>query len=104
MGKETPTNALAIPDEVLMNKIYLIRGQKVMIDIDLAVLYGVETRRLNEQVKRNISRFPEDFMFKLSEDEFKNLISQNATSSWGGRRKFPYLNTSNSLSKPNSKN
>jgi len=84
---------LAIPDEVIMNKIYLIRGQKVMIDSDLSELYGVETRRLNEQVKRNLSRFPEDFMFKLSEEEYKNLMSQIATSSWGGRRRLPYVFT-----------
>ncbi|MEK7720168.1 MAG: ORF6N domain-containing protein [Bacteroidota bacterium] len=93
MEKVAQTNALVIPDEVLMNKIYLIRGQKVMIDNDLSELYGVETRRLNEQVKRNISRFPEDFMFQLSVDEFINLKSQIATSSWGGRRKLPYVFT-----------
>jgi len=75
-----------IPDEVVMNKIYLIRGQKVMLDNDLAELYEVETRRLNEQVQRNIDRFPEDFMFQLTEEEFANLKSQIATSSWGGRR------------------
>ena len=78
-----------IPDEVVMNKIYLIRGQKVMLDNDLAELYEVETRRLNEQVQRNIDRFPEDFMFQLTEEEFANLKSQIATSSWGGRRKLP---------------
>jgi hypothetical protein len=93
MEKNLQPNALAIPDEVLLSKIYLIRGQKVMIDSDLSELYGVETRRLNEQVKRNMPRFPEDFMFQLSEAEFINLISQNATSSWGGRRKFPYVFT-----------
>jgi len=60
-----------------------------MLDHDLAEMYGVETRRLNEQVRRNIDRFPEDFMFQLSDVEFKNLISQNATSSWGGTRKLP---------------
>src|SRR5688572_26841375 len=85
----TKTTAVAIPDEVLMNKIYVIRDQKVMLDEDLAELYGVETRRLNEQVRRNIDRFPEDFMFKLNEEEFTDLKSQNATSSWGGRRKLP---------------
>ena len=61
-----------------------------MLDEDLAELYGVETRRLNEKVKRNPDRFPVDFMFQLSEKEFENLKSQNATSSWGGRRKLPY--------------
>ncbi|NEW81391.1 MAG: ORF6N domain-containing protein [Mariniphaga sp.] len=86
-------NVLVIPDEVIMSKIYYIRGQKVMTDSDLAELYGVETRRLNEQVKRNNSRFPKDFMFQLSEDEFRNLKSQIATSSWGGRRKPPFVFT-----------
>lgn len=83
------TQAVAIPDEVVMSKIYIIREQKVMLDEDLAELYGVETKRLNEQVKRNIDRFPEDFMFQLDEKEFTDLKSQNATSSWGGRRKLP---------------
>jgi hypothetical protein len=82
-------NAIGIPDEVVMSKIYLIRDQKVMLDADLAELYGVETRRLNEQVKRNIDCFPEDFMFALNEQELIDLKSQNATSSWGGRRKLP---------------
>ena len=83
----------AIPDEVVINKIYMIRNEKVMLDRDLAALYGVETKRLNEQVKRNIERFPEDFMFRLTETEFDNLKSQNATSSWGGRRNLPYVFT-----------
>ncbi|MGC3979213.1 MAG: ORF6N domain-containing protein [Paludibacteraceae bacterium] len=78
-----------MPDESLMSKIYLIRNQKVMLDKDLAALYQVETKRLNEQVKRNLQRFPEDFMFRLSKWEFENLKSQNATSSWGGTRKYP---------------
>ena len=78
-----------IPVEIIENKIYLIRGQKVMIDRDLAELYGVPTGRLNEQVSRNIDRFPDDFMFQLNLDEFKNLISHFATSSWGGYRKLP---------------
>lgn len=82
---------LMIPDEVIANKIFLIRGQKVMIDSEIAELYGVETRRLNEQVKRNSERFPENFMFQLTRDEFDNLKSQNATSSWGGRRKLPFV-------------
>jgi hypothetical protein len=66
--------------------IYEIGGYKVMVDTDLATLYGVETKRLKEQVRRNIDRFPEDFMFILTNEEFKNLRSQNATSSWGGSR------------------
>jgi hypothetical protein len=84
---------LVVPDEIILNKIYYIRELKVMIDHDLSELYNVETRRLNEQVKRNLSRFPEDFMFQLNEIEFENLKSQIATSSWGGRRKLPYVFT-----------
>ncbi len=63
---------------MIINKIYLIRGQKVMIDRDIAELYGVETRRLNEQVKRNRNRFPDSFMFKLTEQEVEMMVSQNA--------------------------
>jgi hypothetical protein len=90
---EGKNDSLMLPDEIIMSKIYFIREQKVMLDSDLAELYGVETRRLNEQIKRNISRFPEDFMFQLSEVEFENLKSQIATSSWGGRRKLPNVFT-----------
>ena len=82
-----------IPNEVISNKIYLIRGQKVMLDRDLAELFEVETKRINEQVKRNSSKFPEHFMFQLHEDEFEILKSQFATSSWGGTRKLPYAFT-----------
>ena len=76
-------------ESMIMN----IRGVQVMLDRDLAKLYGVETRRLNEQVKRNLERFPLEFCFQLTEAECKNLISQNATSSWGGLRKMPYAFT-----------
>jgi ORF6N domain. len=69
---------VAIPDEVVMNKIYLIRGQKIMLDRDLAELYGVKAIRLREQVKRNQERFPENFMFQLTEKEVENMVSQNA--------------------------
>lgn len=81
-----------IPVERIANRIYLIRGEKVMLDSDLAELYGVPTRRLNEQVKRNIGRFPEDFAFQLTHDEFKALRSQIATlkpSRRGRHRKYP---------------
>ena len=81
------------PDEVIIHKIYLIRGQKVMLDKDLAELYGVLTGNLNKAVKRNEKRFPKDFMFQLSEKEFKNLIFQNGISNWGGTRKMPYVFT-----------
>ena len=85
--------SLLVPEAVIMSKIYLIRDQKVMLDADLAELYEVETRRLNEQVKRNIERFPDDFMFQLTKEEFEHLKSQIATSSWGGRRKLPFAFT-----------
>jgi hypothetical protein len=75
--------------EALAGRIVVIRGQRVLLDSDLAALYEVETRRLNEQIKRNMGRFPVDFMFQLTSDEFANLKSQFATSSWGGRRKLP---------------
>ncbi len=71
---------IAIPDEVLMNKIYLIRNKKVMLDRDLAELYEVETKRLKEAVRRNRGRFPEDFMFELTKEEFANWRTQFATS------------------------
>ncbi len=87
------SDKLIIPDEVVISKIYYIRDQKVMLDSDLAELYEVETRVLNQQVKRNLDRFPEDFMFQLTELEWEALKSQNATPSWGGRRKSPYVFT-----------
>jgi hypothetical protein len=74
-------------------RILLIRGHRVILDQDLAELYGVETRRLNEQIKRNLDRFPADFMFQLTAKEWVNLKSQFATSSWGGRRTMPYAFT-----------
>ena len=78
---------------IIQSKIYEIRGQQVMIDKDLAGLYQVEVKRLNESVKRNSKRFPEDFMFQLTAEEWQNLKSQFATSSWGGTRKLPYAFT-----------
>lgn len=86
---------VGIPDEVVLNKIYLIRNQKVMLDSDLAELYGVETKRLNEQVRRNLERFPEDFMFQLTQEESESLRSQFATSKIkrGGRTYLPYVFT-----------
>lgn len=84
MGKE-----INIPDEIITSKIYLIRGQKVMLDKDLAELYGVTTGNLNKAVGRNIKRFPNDFMFEMVKEEFDNLRSQFDTSKWGGTRKPP---------------
>lgn len=78
---------------VIQNKIYEIRGQRVMLDFDLAIMYEVETKRLKESVKRNIIRFPQDFMFPLTQREFQNLRTQIATSSWGGSRYPPYAFT-----------
>jgi len=88
-------NAVAIPDEVVMSKIYVIREQKVMLDSDLAELYGVETKRLKEQVKRNMERFPSQYMFELTDQEFAALRSQNATSKEGrgGSRYLPLVFT-----------
>jgi len=79
---------LTIPDELVMNKIYLIRGQKIMLDRDLAELYGVENKRLKEAIRRNINRFPEDFMFELTPAEFESLRTQIATLK-GGRGQHP---------------
>ena len=78
-----------IPDEVVMSKIYFIRNQKVMLDFDLSALYGVETKVLKQAVRRNMKRFPKDFMFELTKEEFKNLRSQIVTSKSGGTRYMP---------------
>jgi hypothetical protein len=93
--KKLTTNSLTVSIQLVERRIYLIRGQKVMIDEDLAELYGVPTKRLNEQVRRNRKRFPPDFMFRLTKVESKNLKSQFATSSLGhgGRRSLPYAFT-----------
>ncbi len=80
-----------VAQEVIENKIVMIRGKKVMIDRDLAELYEVETKQLTRQVRRNIERFPEDFMFRLTDEE--NLRCQFGTSSYGGRRYLPYAFT-----------
>ena len=85
--------ASVISAEVIAAKIMLIRGKKVMVDKDLAQLYGVTTFNLNKAVKRNIERFPEDFMFRLTQEEFKSLIFQNGISNRGGRRYLPYVFT-----------
>jgi hypothetical protein len=83
------SNEIIIPDEIISSKIYLIREQKVMLDKDLAELYAVETKQLKRQVRRNMERFPEDFMFELSQQEFEILRSQFGTSNWGGTRYMP---------------
>ena len=81
------------PIEKIIGKIYWIRGEKIMLDSDLAALYGVETKALKRAVRRNISRFPEDFMFELSIEELAYLRCQIGTSSWGGRRYLPHAFT-----------
>ena len=82
-----------VAEQKILNRIYVIRNKKIMLDEDLAAMYRVETKRLNEQVKRNINRFPKDFMCTSSEKEYENFKSQNATSSLGGRRKLPNVFT-----------
>jgi DNA-binding PadR family transcriptional regulator len=89
----TKKEGTAVPAEQISQSIVLLRGQKVLLDSDLATLYGVETRVLVQSVKRNLERFPDDFMFQLTDQEFNNLISQSVMSSWGGRRKRPYAFT-----------
>jgi hypothetical protein len=79
--------------ELIKNSILEIRGKKVMLDMDLAKIYEVETKRLKEAVRRNIHRFPEDFMFELTQEEWSNLRSQISSSSWGGSRYLPFVFT-----------
>jgi hypothetical protein len=94
MAKKPSKAATALVSvEDIEERIYVIRGQKVMLSTDLAELYGVEPRILIQAVKRNIDRFPEDFMFQLTDAEFKNLKSQIVISSWGGLRRAPYAFT-----------
>lgn len=90
-GRTTPgQNADVAPLETIERKIFVVRGIRVMLSTDLAVLYDVEPRVLVQAVKRNIERFPADFMFQLTTGEFENLKSQNVISSWGGMRTMPY--------------
>ena len=94
MTDSQTTQVALISSDTLTGSILVIRGHKVMLDADLAALYGVETKALNQAVRRNIERFPDDFMFQLSSDEMENLRSQTVTSSsWGGRRTRPYAFT-----------
>ena len=84
---KTNHKIIVVDESVLDDKIYTIRGQQVMLDSDLAEIYGYETRYLNLQVKHNQDRFPDDFMFQLTKEEYDNLMLKNSTSSYGGRRK-----------------
>jgi hypothetical protein len=81
------------PAERITSRIVVVRGEKVLLDADLAELYGVATARLNQQVRRNLARFPDDFVFRLQNHEVRDLSLQFATSSWGGRRKLPFAFT-----------
>ena len=80
---------ILINEETIQSKIYIVRGQKVMLDFELAEIYGYTTKRFNEQVKNNIERFDEDFRFQLLKEAFDNLRSKKSTSSWGGTRYLP---------------
>jgi hypothetical protein len=92
LGMKTHKISLPSP-EAVSGKMLMLRGRRVMLDRDLAGLYGVQTRDLNKAVQRNPSRFPEDFMFQLSQKELKDLMFQSGTSSWGGTRKKPFVFT-----------
>ena len=91
------TSQLPVPLEMIERRIYLIRGQKIMLDRDLAELYLVETKALNRAVRRNLGRFPDDFMFQLTGEEAENLRFHFGTSSWGGRRYRPYAFTEHGI-------
>ena len=90
---ESKLPIIKVSEEIIVEKIYIIHGQKVMLDKDLTEMYGVEVKRLNEATRTNLTRFPKDFMFQLTQDEWNNLKSQIGTSSWGGIRKLPYTFT-----------
>lgn len=86
---EEKNEIIIVEEQSLRDKIHMIRGQQVMLDFDLAEIYGYSTSAFNQQVSRNIEKFDEDFMFRLTKSEFEILMSQNVISSWGGRRKLP---------------
>ena len=86
-----------VSDDVIIRKIYRIRGERVMLDRDLAEMYEVETKQIKRQVKRNIDIFPDHFMFELTKEESQNLRSQNGTSRWGGQRHLPFAFTEHGI-------
>ena len=90
---ERKNQEYSIPETLVTSKIYIVRNKNIMLDRDLAELYEVETRVLNQAVSRNMERFPEEFMFQLTPEEFEILKSQTVTSSWGGTRKMPFAFT-----------
>ena len=94
--KKLKSIAIVTP-EIIENKIHLLREKKVMLDQDLAYLYAVKTKVFNQAVKRNFERFPDDFMFQLTQEELENLRSQTVTSSWGGQRYLPYAFTEHGI-------
>ncbi len=91
--KQEKKDIIFINEETIQNKIYMIRGQKVMLDFELAEIYGYTTKKFNQQVKNNIDKFDDDFRFQLTKEEFENLRSNFLTSSWGGTRYLPYAFT-----------
>ena len=91
--EESKEKNIVIDENTIKKKVFNIRHQKVMLDFELAEIYGYTTTRFNEQVKNNSEKFDDDFMFQLTKSEFENLISKKSTSSWGGRRKPPYAFT-----------
>ena len=93
----TETNIAIVNEEYLKDKIYIIKGQKVMLDSDLAKIYGYDTRGFNKQIRNNIDKFDEDFMFQLTKNEYNSLMCKNYTSSWGGTRKLPYAFTESGI-------
>ena len=93
MNNNQPLDLTSIENKNIEECIYNIRGQQVMLDSDVAYFFGVETKNLNKQMKRNANRFPEDFCFQINSLEFKNLRFQNVTSNYGGRRYLPYVYT-----------
>ena len=93
MHTSTTSPVVELSPQVLAGRILVIRGQRVVLDSDLALLYEVETKRFNEQIRRNLARFPSDFMFQLTDEEFESLRSQFATSKRGGRRYLPFVFT-----------
>jgi len=94
---EDPSSTIVIPDELIFSKIFLIRDKQVILDKDLADFYQVETKQLKRAVRRNIDRFPDDFMFELTLEEFQYLRSQFGTSSWGGSRYVPMAFTEHGI-------
>ena len=93
MDDKKEKEIMLVDEQTLRDKVYTIRGQKVMLDFDLAEIYGYTTAAFNQQIRRNEPRFDNDFMFQITTEDFSNLISQNVISSWGGRRKLPYAFT-----------